>query len=89
MLLVVVVTVASVQDRDGARLLVRQLPGYGKKLRKMWADSSYSGQLVDWVMVLPVVTCCNFSWLYMDFEGFLSKTTKSDDNKRLPRLLRL
>lgn len=61
MLLVVVVTVASVQDRDGARLLVRQLPGYDKKLRKMWADSSYSGQLVDWVMVLPVVTCCNFS----------------------------
>ena len=35
LLLAVVVTVASVQDRDGARLLLRQLPGYCKKLRKI------------------------------------------------------
>ena len=47
--LAVVVTVASVQDRDGARLLLRQLPGCCKKLRKIWVDGGYSGHLVNWV----------------------------------------
>ena len=49
LLLTVVVTVASVQDRDGARLLLRRLPGGGKKLRKIWVDGGYAGQLVAWV----------------------------------------
>jgi putative transposase len=49
LLLVVVVTVASVQDRDGARRLLRHLPGSCKKLRKIWVDGGYSGRLVDWV----------------------------------------
>ena len=49
LLLTVVVTVGSVQDRDGARLLLRHLPGGCKKLRKIWVDGGYSGQLVDWV----------------------------------------
>lgn len=48
-LLTVTVTIASVQDRDGARLLLRNLPGGGKKLRKIWVDGGYAGQLVDWV----------------------------------------
>ena len=34
----VVVTVASIQDRDGARLLLNHLPGHRKKLRMIWAD---------------------------------------------------
>lgn len=49
LLLTVVVTVGSVQDRDGARLLLRHLPGSCKKLRKIWVDGGYSGLLVDWV----------------------------------------
>lgn len=49
LLLRVVVTVASVQDRDGARLLLGQLPGGCKKLRKIWVDGGYSGRLVEWV----------------------------------------
>jgi putative transposase len=49
LLMVVVVTVANVQDRDGARLLLCQLPGCCKKLRKIWVDGGYSGRLVDWV----------------------------------------
>lgn len=48
LLLVVVVTAASVQDRDGARLLFKQLPGSCKKLRKIWVDGGYRGELVDW-----------------------------------------
>lgn len=49
LLLTVVVTVASVQDRDGARVLLSRLPGGGKKLRKIWVDGGYAGQLVEWV----------------------------------------
>jgi putative transposase len=50
LLLVVVVTVASVQDRDGARLVFRRLKGVGKKLRLIWVDGAYRGQLLAWVV---------------------------------------
>ena len=49
LLLAVVVTSASVQDRDGARLLLRHLPGGCKKLRRIWVDGGYGGRLIDWV----------------------------------------
>jgi putative transposase len=49
LLLIVRVTVASIQDRDAARLLLRNLPGHCKKLRKIWVDGGYSGRLVQWV----------------------------------------
>src|SRR5512143_2421899 len=49
LVLAVVVTAASVQDRDGARLLLRCLGGACKKLRLIWVDGSYRGQLPDWV----------------------------------------
>jgi putative transposase len=49
LLLMVLVTPASVQDRDGARLLLNRLPGHCKKLRKIWVDGGYSGRLVEWV----------------------------------------
>jgi putative transposase len=48
LLLVIVVTAASVQDRDGARLVFKNLRGACKKLRKVWVDGSYRGQLLDW-----------------------------------------
>jgi len=48
LLLVVIVTAASVQDRDGARLLFKQLRGGCKKLRKVWVDGGYRGELIDW-----------------------------------------
>jgi putative transposase len=50
LLLVVVVTVASLQDRDGARLVFRRLGGVGKKLRLIWVDGAYRGQLLAWVV---------------------------------------
>jgi len=49
LVLVVVVTAANVQDRDGARLLLSQLPGSCKKIRKIWVDGGYRGKLVEWV----------------------------------------
>jgi putative transposase len=48
LLLLVVVTAASVQDRDGAKLLLRQLRGAGKKLRRIWVDGAYRGELLNW-----------------------------------------
>jgi putative transposase len=49
LLMAVVVTAASVQDRDGAKLLFARLGGACKKLRLIWVDGSYRGQLLDWV----------------------------------------
>jgi putative transposase len=50
-LMVVVVTAANVQDRDGARWLLSHLPGGCKKLCKVWVDGGYSGRLLNWVAV--------------------------------------
>jgi putative transposase len=43
------VTAASVQDRDGARLVLERLAGFGKKLRLIWVDGAYRGPLLEWV----------------------------------------
>jgi putative transposase len=49
LLLAVSVTAASVQDPAGARQLLGRLDGAGKKLRRIWVDGGYRGQLLDWV----------------------------------------
>lgn len=48
LLLVVVVHSADIQERDGAKLVLRQLLGRFPRLRLIWADGSYAGELVDW-----------------------------------------
>jgi transposase len=48
LLLCVLVTAASVQDRDGARPLLDLLAGYCQRVRLVWADGGYAGKLVDW-----------------------------------------
>jgi putative transposase len=47
-----VVTAASVQDRDGAKLLLALLRHQCSWLRHIWADGAYAGLLVDWVRAL-------------------------------------
>ncbi len=49
LLLKVIVTAASVPDPIAARLLLRRLDGFCKKLRKIWVDGTYRGSLMDWV----------------------------------------
>ena len=49
LLLVVIVTAASVSDSQGARLLFARLSGACKKLRLIWVDGGYRGKLIDWV----------------------------------------
>ena len=45
----VVVHAANIQDRDGAKLVLEQVKGTFSRLKLIWADAGYSGQLVDWV----------------------------------------
>jgi transposase len=48
LLLVVLVTAASVQDRDAARLLLWTVRACFPSIGKLWCDGGYSGQLVTW-----------------------------------------
>lgn len=48
LLLAVVVTAASVQDRDGAKLVLAKME-QTPRLKKIWADGGYAGALVAWV----------------------------------------
>ncbi len=50
LLMAVVVTAASVQERDGAKLLFKSMTGSCKKIRRIWVDGGYRGaNMVDWV----------------------------------------
>jgi putative transposase len=49
MILTVIVHAASVQDRDGAKLVFEQVRSSFLRLKLVWADGGYAGKLVDWV----------------------------------------
>lgn len=48
LLLAVVVTVAGIQDRDGAHRLLAALRARFSTIRHIWADGGYAGRLVRW-----------------------------------------
>jgi putative transposase len=48
----VVVTAASVQDRDGAKQLLQGIRHKCSRLQHIWADGAYAGPLVEWVKAL-------------------------------------
>ncbi len=49
LIMVVVVTAASVQERDGAKLIFKALTGSCKKIRRIWVDGGYRGpKLMNW-----------------------------------------
>ena len=48
MILAVVVHAGSVQDRDGAKRVLRKLLGRFPRLTLIWADGGYAGQLIHW-----------------------------------------
>jgi putative transposase len=52
LLIAVVVTAASVQDRDGAKRLLRILRHWCTRWRCIWADGAYAGCLETWVALL-------------------------------------
>lgn len=49
LLLAPVVATANVQDRDGARRVLRDARGRWPRLRVIFADGGYAGRLVEWV----------------------------------------
>jgi putative transposase len=49
LVLLVVVHAANIQDRDGARLLLAKAKGRFPRLKRIWADGGYAGQLIGWV----------------------------------------
>lgn len=49
LILLVVVHPANIQDRDGAKLLLKLLSKRFGWLKVIWADGGYAGALVDWV----------------------------------------
>ena len=52
LILAVVVTAASGQDRAGAKQVLAVLRHQFSRLRRIWADGAYAGALVDWVWSL-------------------------------------
>jgi putative transposase len=49
MILTVIVHAASVQDRDGAKLVFEQVQSSFLCLKLVWADGGYAGKLIAWV----------------------------------------
>jgi putative transposase len=70
LILVVVVHAASLQDRDGAKLVLAKLVGRFPRLQRIWADGSYGGHLVGWakrtggwvLAIVKRVVCGNAIW---------------------------
>ena len=52
LVLIAVVHPADVQDRDGARLVLKLLQHTFTRLKLIWADGGYAGQLLTWVQRL-------------------------------------
>jgi putative transposase len=49
LLVAVKVHSAAIQDRDGAKLLLEPLVGTCPRMKLLWADSGYAGQLIAWI----------------------------------------
>jgi putative transposase len=49
LMLAVIVTAASVQERDGAMSLLASFRHRFFRLRLIWADQAYAGDLIDWL----------------------------------------
>jgi len=48
LVLAVVVHAANMQDRDGAKLVLKKLRGCFPRLKLIWADGGYAGKLIEW-----------------------------------------
>ena len=49
LILAVVVHAAHIQDRDGAKLVLKKIEGKFTRLKLIWADGGYTGALIEWV----------------------------------------
>ena len=51
LLMAVIVTSAALSDPAGAKRLLKRMGGACKKLRRIWVDGTYRGQLLEWVVL--------------------------------------
>ena len=51
LVLTAVVHSAAIQDRDGAKLVLKKAINFLPRLELIWADAGYAGQLINWVSV--------------------------------------
>jgi putative transposase len=49
LLMMVVVHIASLQDRDGAKEVLQKAKQVFSRLQLIWADGGYTGKLIEWV----------------------------------------
>ena len=68
LIMVVVVTAASVQERDGAKLLFKAFTGSCIKIRRIWVDGGYRGANM-------------MKWVAQRFHIVLQAILRSDDTK--------
>ena len=48
LIIAIVVHAGNIQDRDGAKLVMAKLLGVFPRLKRIWADGGYAGQLIGW-----------------------------------------
>jgi len=100
LVLVAVVHTAGLQDRDGARLVFEKMREHFAWLKKVWADSAYTGpKLGDWIkhwftwvleIVAPAEGQVGFQvqpkrWIVERTFGWLNRSRRlSKDYERLP-----
>lgn len=48
LIIAIVVHEASIQDRDGAKLVLERLQKGFRRLKLIWADGGYAGKLIEW-----------------------------------------
>jgi transposase len=56
LLLIVWVCAASVQDRDGGKVILNRLTNHNRRTRHIFADGGFAGRLVDWATDLLRIT---------------------------------
>ena len=52
LIIAVVVHAADIQDRDGAKLVLRKIRKLYPRLKLIWADGGYAGKLIEWAKSL-------------------------------------
>jgi transposase len=97
LVLAVVITAASVQDRDGARPLLWNLHRTSRHIRLIWADAVYAGKLAAWaasmkmtLQIVPRTSPHTFEvlprrWVVERTFAWISKHRRTTrDHERLP-----
>jgi putative transposase len=85
LIIALVVHTATLQDRDGAKLVLEQLNGKRKgrrlfpRLKLIWADGGYAGQLIDWARKLgrwtvEIVKRCDAGFVVLPKRWIVERT---------------